>query len=218
MTRSFALVFALVACVACSTSRPSHIATFNTIDPAREPSVAGVDDEAAREASAGAERGAKTGRRIGRVAGVLAAIFGGPSHETLDDTIDRYRRTRDAATVVGAIIGATKGAMDGADAEEGFETDTEFAELLKIDGLEVTRPFPDQIDVHLALAPDPQTLTAIALVFAGHDDRTFDIEGPEGTAFSVRESLIELGLTSSRLSAHRADALDEVVIHIRRRA
>jgi|GEM_PF-1710279 len=218
MTRSFALVFALVASVACSTSRssPAPTGSFNTIDPVREPSVASAVDEGARKAAAGAEQGAKTGRRIGRVAGVLAAIFGGSSHETLDDSIDRYRRTRDAATVVGAIIGATKGAMDGA--EEGVETDTELAELLKIEGLDVTQPFPDLIEIHLPLDADRQTLTAIARVFAGHDDRTFDIEGPDDSALSVRESLIELGLTSSCLSTHRSDAINEVVIHIRRRA
>ena len=210
-----AAALALFALAACSTSRnPGNPHTrIDTFHPVPEPRA--TVEETAVKAGEGAIEGAVVGRRIGRVAGVIAAVFGGPSSESLDDTIDRYRRTRDAVTVVGALIGATKGAMEGA--EECIETDPQFAELLKIEGLDATRPLPNQIDVRVPLSPDPRLLTAIANVFANDEDRVFDIEGPDASSLDIREALIELGMRPSSLSAHRADALNEVVIHIRRR-
>src|SRR3954451_1938125 len=101
-----------VLLTACATTQPPA----PQLDPSTDPTIAG------------AEAGAEIGLRIGRVAGVLAAVFGGPERESVDDMVDRYRMTRDAAVVTGALIGAAKGGAAGADLQ--------FAELHKIEGLE----------------------------------------------------------------------------------
>jgi hypothetical protein len=215
MTRWF-LVFALALLLlaGCSTSNPA--AQPVPVDPATDPSIVGAVDEAVLEGSIEAEAAARTGRRIGRVAGVLAAVLGGPERESVDDTIDRYRRTRDAVEVTSALIGATKGAVEGA--QRGYELDLQFAELHQIEGLEIFRPFPDQIDVYLGSSPDSQTLAAIAAVFAGREERAIDVEAAGDAALNIRESLIDLGVPASSLRALRDNALTGVVLRIRYRS
>ncbi len=204
-------VFAFLFLVACSTSKP-----VVSVDPVTDPSIVGAVDEGVREGSAAADAGAQTGRRIGRVAGVVAAVFGGPRRESLDDAIDRYRLMRDAGEAVGAIIGASKGATAGA--KRGYELDLQFAELHQIDGLEVTRPFPDQINVRFLTSPNPKMLADVAAVFAGREERAIDIEGGGGASLDLRESLIELGLPASDINAHRNDGIEGVVLYIRYRS
>jgi hypothetical protein len=150
------------------------------------------------------------------VAGVLAAVLGGPERESVDDTIDRYRRTRDAVVVTSAIVGATKGAVEGS--QRGYVLDLQFAELHQIEGVEVFRPFPDQIDVYLGSSPASQTLTAIAAVFAGREERAIDIEAAGDAALDVRESLIGLGVPAAGLRAQRDNGLTGVVLRIRYKA
>lgn len=211
MTRSFpALVFALFTLAACSTSKPA--APPVAVDPVTDPSVVGAVAEAALQGSIEAADAAETGRRIGRVAGVLNAVLGGPESESVDDMIDRYRDTRDAVTVTAAVIGATKGAAQGA--KRGFALDLQFAELHRIAGLQVLRPFPDLIDVHFTTPPNPQLLADIAAVFAGREERAIVIEAPGNEAFDIRESLIELGLPASRLAAYRNAELRGAVMRI----
>lgn len=212
MTRCFPVfALALVLLVGCSTSNPA--AEPVPVDPVTDPTIVGAVDEAVLQGSIEAEEAVRTGRRIGRVAGVLAAVFGGPERESVDDTIDRYRRTRDAIVVTSALIGATKGAVEGA--QRGYELDLQFAELHEIEGLEVFRPFPDQIDVYLESFPDTQTLSAIAAVFAGREERAIDIEAAGDAALDMRESLIGLGIPASSLRAHRDNGLTGVVLRIR---
>ena len=174
--RSAALAFAFLLS-ACVTSRPIHQVgapdpvtdprftgdaraipvppATGDLDSSSAPSTVGAVDEAARESRERAEAGARTGRRVGIVAGTLAAVFGGPHHDSLDDMVVRYVITRDVATVTGAIIGAVKGGKEGA--KRGSELDLQFAELKKIDGLDVTRPTPDRIDVYVKTVPTHET-------------------------------------------------------------
>lgn len=211
MKRTLA-AFAFLLLAACSTSKP-HATEAVDVDPVTEPTIAGAVDEAVMEASIEAEEGAIQGRRIGRVVGVLAAVFGGPQSESLDDMVDRYRRTRDAITVTGALIGAAKGATAGA--ERGYEFDLQFAELVEIEGLQVTRPFPDEIYVRFDGVPTPDTLAQIAVVFSGREARAIAIEGPADAALALRESLLDLGVEAARLDAHRDDALQAVAFRVR---
>ena len=211
MTRSLpVLAFALVTLAACSSSKPADPPV--PIDPVTDPSVIGAVGEAVLQGSIEGAAAAETGRRIGRVAGVLAAVLGGPESESVDAMIDRYRDTRDAVTVTSAVIGATKGAVDGA--KRGYELDLQFAELHRIAGLKVLRPFPDLIDVHFTTSPNPQLLADIAAVFAGREERAIVIEAAGDEAFDLRESLIELGLPASRLAAYRNDELRGAVMRI----
>lgn len=212
MTRWYpVLAFSLLLLVACSSSNPA--AEPVPINPVTDPSIVGAVDEAVLEGSIEAAAAAQTARRIGRVAGVLAAVFGGPQSESIDDTLDRYWRTREAVEITGTAIGATTGAVAGA--KRGYQLDLQFAELHQIEGLDVTRPFPDEIEARLASSPSPQMLTAIAAVFAGREERAIDIETAGDAALDIRESLIELGLPSTSLSAHRDDELAGVVMRIR---
>ena len=214
MTRWFPVfALALLLLVGCSTSNPA--AEPVPIDPVTDPTIVGAVDEAVLQGSIEAEEAVRTARRIGRVAGVLAAVFGGPQRESVDDTIDRYRRTRDAIVVTSALIGATKGAVEGA--QRGYALDLQFAELHEIEGLEVFRPYPDQIDLYLASSPDSQTLEAIAAVFVGREERAIDIEAAGDAALDLRESLIGLGVPASSLRAHRDNSLTEVVLRVRYR-
>jgi len=213
MTRWFpVLAFALLFPVACSTSKPITEPAAE-VDPVTDPTIVGAVDEAMLQGSIEAEEAARQARRIGRVAGVLAAVFGGPSHESLDDTLDRYWRTRDAIEITGTLIGATKGAVAGA--QRGYQLDLQFAELQKIEGLDVIRPFPDQIDVRFANTPNPQLLTDIAAVFAGREERFIEIEAPGDAAMDIREALMDHGLSASSLNAQRNDGIEGVVLRIR---
>ena len=178
-------VLALVFFVACSTSRPAP----PPVDPITEPTIIGAVDEAALQGSAEGEEGARIGRNVGRVAGVIAAVFGGPERESVDDMIDRYRDTRNFAETAGAIIGATHGAVEGA--KRGYELDLQFAELTRIPGIEVTRPFPDLIEVHI---DDRSPLDAIAGVLIGREARAIEIEAACDTAIDTRDALIDLGV------------------------
>lgn len=215
MTRWFPVfALALLLLVGCSTSNPA--AEPVPVDPVTDPTIVGAVDEAVLEGSIEAEEAVRTGRRIGRVAGVLAAVFGGPERESVDATIDRYRRTREAVEVTSAIIGATKGAVEGA--QRGYELDLQFAELHQIEGVEVFRPFPDQIEVYIGPSPESQTLAAIAAVFVGREERAIDIEAAGDSALDIRESLIGLGIPASALRAHRDNGLTGVVLRIRYKA
>lgn len=211
MKRWFPLsAFALVLLAACATSKPAV-----AVDPVTDPTVIGAVDESVREGSIAAAEGAQAGRRIGRVAGVVAAVLGGPRHDTLDDAIDRYRLTRDLAETTGAIIAGSRGATAGA--KRGLELDLQFAELHKIEGVDVTRPMPDQIDVRFATSPDALMLREIAAVFAGREERAIDIQGPDDASFAVRDSLIDLGLSHTAIQARRNDDLRGIVLRIRYR-
>jgi hypothetical protein len=212
VTRSLPLLaFASVALLACSTARPAPPPP--PVDVITEPSIVGAVDEAQLQGSIEAQKGAEIGRRIGLVAGVVAAVFGGPDHESPDDTIDRYFITLDAAEAAGALIGAAKGAKAGA--KRGYQLDLQFAELHEIEGLEVTRPYPDQIDVRLPASPDDQTLAAIAAVFAGREERAIEIEGAGDAALALREALADRGVTYASLRAQRNDEIGDVVLRIR---
>jgi hypothetical protein len=213
MTRAIA-VFAFVVLTACSSSRPA-VAPPPPIDPHADPTIVGTVDEAVLEGLAAAEKGAAAGRAIGSVVGVFAAVFGGPRHESLDDAVDRYRLARDAGEAIGAVIGATRGMSAGA--ERGYEFDLRFAELLKIEGVQATRPLPGEIQVRLASSPSPETLAAVAAVFEGREERAIDLEGPGDAVLSIREALIDLGVPSASLSARRNDAIDGVVMRVRYR-
>jgi hypothetical protein len=202
--------FALVLLAACSTSKPAVV-----VDPVTDPTIIGAIDESAREGSIAAEEGARTGRRIGRVAGVVAAVLGGPRHDTVDDAIDRYRFTRDAAEATGAIIAGSRGAKAGA--KRGMELDLQFAELHRIEGVKVFRPTPDQIDVLFDVSPNPLMLREIAAVFAGREERAIDIQGPDDSSFAVRDSLIDLGVPHSAMQVQRNDHLRGIILRIRYR-
>jgi hypothetical protein len=222
MTRSAAL-FAFLFLAACSTSRPVEPVVVvdpaagqriaGDINPVTDPSAIGAVDEAARESREGAEAGARTGRRIGVVAGALAAVLGGPKHDSVDGMVARYLITRDVATATGAIIGGVKGGKEGA--KRGFELDLQFAELTKIDGLRVTRPTPDRIDIDMPAMPAHETLVAIAAVFAGREQRSIDIEGADPLPLDLRDALIDLGVPESGIRVQRNDELEGAVIRIR---
>src|SRR3954447_24480976 len=154
---------ALVLLAACSTSKPAVVG-----DSVTDPTIIGAIDESAREGSIAAEEGARKGRRIGQVAGVVAAVLGGPRHDTVEDAVGRYLLTRDAAEAAGAIIDGSRGAAAGA--KRGMVLDQQFAELHKIEGVQVFRPTPDQIDVLFDASPNPQMLSEIAAVFAGREE------------------------------------------------
>jgi hypothetical protein len=207
---SSVLPLALLLSVACTTTQPAP--TKVATDPTLDPTIIGAVDEAVAQGLDEGAEAARVGRRVGRVAGVIAAIVGGPSHESLDDTIDRYRDTRDAVTATAAVIGATHGATEGA--KRGFQMDLQFAELTKVQGLDVIRPFPDQIDVRFRGAPTHELVSQIATVLKDRDARAISIEGSDDYALDVRDWLLELGVGDASVHTHRNDALPIVVLHI----
>jgi len=164
--RRFLPIAALALLAACATSRPPAPEP----DPMTDPTIIGAVNDAAVQGSIEAEHGAIVGRNIGRVAGVLAAVFGGPERESLDDTIDRYRDTRDAFETAGAAIGLAHGATEGA--KRGFEVDQRFAELHAMKGVTVFRPYPDMIDVYL---DDPSLAKDVKAVFDAHPGWIIDV-------------------------------------------
>lgn len=226
MTRWYsALGFASLFLVACTTTQPSleKIAVdpisgariTGNVDPVTDPTIIGSVDEAAREAQIESEAAARKGRQIGNVVGVLAAVFGGPRHDTWEDAVARYVIVRDLSEATGAIIGASKGAKIGA--QRGLELDKQFAELHNIEGIEVTRPTPDRIDIRTAGIPSNQTLANIVKVFHGREERSIDIEAADPIPLDIRDSLIDLGLPASSISVQRNDRIDDVIIRIRYR-
>ncbi len=232
MTRSHKAIALALLVTACSSSKPAARSggsgSYSTweppakpqpvavrpadVDPTKDPTIVGAIDEAVAQGSAEGANAVKTGRRLGRVAGVLAAVFGGPEEESIDDMVDRYRKTRDAVVITSAVVGATKGAVEGA--EHGYELDVQFAELLKIDGLQATRPYPDQIDLTILDTPTPEMLNSIAAVLAGREPRAIEIESAGDAALDLRESLIDLGIPTTSLSTHRNDTINGIVLHI----
>lgn len=214
MTRRFLILpFTLLLLVACSTSKPASEPP-PPVDPVTEPTVVGALDEAVLQGTIEGEAAAEKGRVIGRVAGLMAAVLGGPEKgETIGETIDRYHRTREAVEITAAAIGTTKGAVEGA--KRGYELDLQFAELHQLEGLEVTRPWPDQIDARFTTAPSDELLAGIAAVFANREQRAIQIEAAGDAAIDVREALIELGVPASSFDVQRNDELEDVVLRIR---
>ncbi len=236
MTRWFsALAFAFLLLSACVTSTPNHQVgapdpgtnpqfsgdarpvsdphVSGDLNPVADATGVGAVDEAARESREKAEAGARTGRRVGVVAGALAAVLGGPHNDSVEGMVGRYIITRDAATLAGAIIGGVKGGKEGA--QRGSELDLQFAALKKIDGLKVSRPAPDRIDVYMETVPSHETLAAIAGVFAGHEQRSIDIEAADPIPLDLRDALIDLGVPESSISVQRNDDLKGALIRVR---
>lgn len=203
MKRALTLFTLTLVLAACSTAKPPKV------DPATDPTIIGTLNDAVVQSDAEAAAGAEVGLRVGRVAGVLAAVFGGPQTESIDQTIDRYRRTRDAAVVTGALIGGAHGAKAGA--QRGFEVDQRFAQLHELKAVTVLRPYPDQIDAYL---DDTLAAKDVAAVFAGRPGWIIDIEGAGDAALDVRELLLGAGLPGSSLSEHRNNRAKQVVLHI----
>jgi hypothetical protein len=212
MTRQLlTLTFTSLLLVACSTTKPAPTSAVD-IDPYTDPTIVGAVDEAVYQGTNEAAAVAPTARRIGRVAGVLAAVLGGPETESVDDLVDRYRQTRDVTAGTIVTVAATKGAVAGA--KRGYELDLQFAELHQIEGVEVTRPFPDQLEARLSASPTDETLANIAAVFAGREQRAIDIEAADNAALDIRDALIDLGVPASSIDAHRNDELQGAVLHI----
>src|SRR5436305_69952 len=140
MKRTVAAAALLLLLAACATTQR---AKQPEVDQVTDPTIVGAIDQAAQQGTAEANEAAHASAGVARVTGGLAAIFGGPRRESLDDTIDRYRRTRDAVEATSAFIGAAHGAQEGA--KRGLQFDTQFAELRQIEGLDVIRPYPDVI-------------------------------------------------------------------------
>jgi len=213
MTRSLpVLAITSLLFVACSTSKP--VAATPPVDPVTDPTIVGAVDEAALQGSIEGEKAAEQGRRIGSVAGIIAAVAGGPSVQTPEDVIERFRRTRDAFETTAATIGATNGAVAGA--KRGIELDQQFAELHEIEGVDVIRPMPDEIVARFTTSPTPELLEKIAAVFQNREPRNVDIEAAGDVATRIGDSLSARGVTG--IEAHRNDDLAIVVLRIHYRA
>jgi outer membrane protein OmpA-like peptidoglycan-associated protein len=182
MLRKASILFlATILTIACATSNP--------------------DDENQK-----AKRGAGIGAAAGAVAG---AIIGNQSGNP---------RT---GAVVGAAIGAAAGGAIG------HRMDQQQKELQQIPGVEVTRPAENEIAVRLTndilfdfnsagLRPESQqTLRDLAGNFQRYPDETVTVEGhtdnvgspeynqglSERRAYSVRDYLVNQGVTPSRVTA-----------------
>jgi hypothetical protein len=211
MTRSLTIpALALVLLVGCSSSRPA--VDPPDVNPATDPTTIGAVDEAVLQGQIQGEAAAKTGRKIGRVAGVLAAVFGGPNEESLDDALARYWLTREAVEITAEAIGTAKGATAGA--KRGHVLDLQFAELHAIDGIEVLRPVPDQINVHLPESASPDLLASVAAVFADREQRAIEIEGPGDAPLDIRDTLVTLGVPAASFAVNRDDDLRGVYLRI----
>jgi len=165
---------------------------------------AAVESIAAKDSTAGT-----VGRRIGMTVGVLAAVFGGGSSEPVEASVARYRRFRDAGEAAGSVVAVSKAASRGWN--RGLAFDLQMAELVKVNGIAVTRPAPDEIDIRLQ-SSEPALLATVACTI-GPD--TVDIEGPRGSAFDVREALIDAGMRPEGLNSYRNDELTDVVMHVK---
>jgi hypothetical protein len=205
MKRALPLLAITFFLAACATTKPAA----PEVDPVTDPTIIGAVNDAAVQGTAEAAAGAEAGRRIGRVAGVLAAVFGGPQCESIDQTVDRYRRTRDAFETTGALIGAAHGSKEGA--KRGFEVDQRFAQLHALNGIFVMRPYPDQIDAYL---DDTTRLKDIVAIFDGHPGWVIDVEASGDAGLDVRDSLIALGVPRANTSEHRNDRAKQIILHI----
>lgn len=211
MTRSVPVLgISILLFTGCAASNPPPPA----VDPVTGATIVASIDEAVAEGTDDVAVGARIGRRVGVVVGVFAAVLGGPSYESVGDMVDRYRNTRDAVEITGALIGAAKSGAPGA--KQGSDFDEEFAELLEIDGIEVTRPLPDRIDVAIPNQPSAEMLADIAAVLTRHVEGTIDIDAAGDAALDIRESLIDHGLIASHVNAHRFDRITGVAMRIRR--
>ena len=153
---------------------------------------------------------AKRGAGIGAAAGaVVGAVIGNQSGNP------------QTGAVVGAAVGAAAGGVIG------HRMDKQQAELQQIPGVEVTRPAENEIAVRLtndilfdfnsaALRPESQqTLRDLAGNFQRYTDETVTVEGhtdnvgspeynqglSERRAYSVRDYLVNQGVSPSRVSA-----------------
>jgi hypothetical protein len=207
MTRAVPiLVAALLVLPACSTTKPSPPAP----DPVTDPTIVAAVEEAVIEGTIEGEAAARTGRRIGMVAGVVAAVFGGPESESLEEAVDRYRDMRDAGEAIGAVIGGTRGVVDGA--KRGYQLDLQFAELQQFDMLSVTRPFPNEIQVIFDNARAQEAVAAITGVLAGRDARDIDVIAAGDEGVPVRDSLIEYGVARELVRVRRDDEIEGTVV------
>jgi hypothetical protein len=201
----------LVLFSACAST---HTAPSPAVDPHTDPTIIGAVDsavaEAANEAAVDAAP-ATTGRRVGAVVGVFAAIFGSES-EPINKSIDRYRRFRDAGETIGTLVGVRDAATRGW--QRGLAFDLQMAELKKLDGLDVTRPTPDQIDVRFS-GPDAPPLHDLACTLATAQPGSITVEAPGDMAFAMREQLIDQGLAPTSVNAQRNDDLAGAVLHLR---
>jgi outer membrane protein OmpA-like peptidoglycan-associated protein len=154
--------------------------------------------------NAKAKRGAAIGTAVGAVAGAIIGNQGG-----------------NPAT--GAVIGAAIGA--GVGAGVGHNMDKQQQELQQIEGVEVTRPAEDELNIELkndvlfdvdsaALRPESQSmLKEMAGVFSRYPDQTISFEGhadstgseehnqilSEKRAASVSDYLVDSGVNASRI-------------------
>ena len=143
------------------------------------------------------------GRNIGRAVGVASAVFGGGEVEPVEDALERYRTARDAGAAIGELSEATRFALD----------------LQQLEGVDVSFAEDGQIDLFLADPERGVAALAAVLVNSPHRlDQLIEVEGPAGTAFTFRDSLISHGLGGSAIDAYRADDLSGVAVHIRYRS
>lgn len=167
MKRALLPLLAAVLLAACASTKP---APAPAVDPVADPTIMGAVTDAADQATVEADAGAAAGRRVGRVVGLLSAVFGGGKCETVNESIDRYRRTRDAFEATGAAIGLAHGATEGA--KRGFEVDQRFAQLHEMKGVTVFRSYPgDSIDAYV----DTRELVGdVRAVFTDHPGWVID--------------------------------------------
>lgn len=208
MTRRLPLLVLIAVLVAACSSTKHVPQPAPSYQPAPIPRVVDeVDETTIRIQDA-----LVTGRRVGRVAGLIAAVFGGGSSETLDETIDRYRRTRDAVTVAAVVVTAAKVAIDEAEVER--ELDTQVDLLCELDGVEVTRLSSSQLDIRFTNDPSDATLTAVANALLARGARAIAVEGPGQSSLEIRDALIALGVEPAIISAHRKNDLSGVVLRV----
>ena len=211
------LILGSLLVTACTTTQPP-------VDPYRDPTITGAVSGAvdgAAQPAADVQNATTTGRRIGTAVGVFAAIFGGGKCESIGDSIDRFLTVRAAGEVIGAAVGVAQVArkMDATSPivqgwNRGLTLDLQTAALQKIDGIEVTRPAADQLDIRFANS-EGAPLHEIACAIGNGEGRSIAVEAPGDLAFEVREGLIDEGLPSSLLESHRKQELTGVVIHVR---
>lgn len=190
----YSAILLLLLLSACATSRQT---AQSSPDFVHDPTAIGAIDEGVREGTAAGEDVEPAARRAGRAAGILAAVLGGPDSESVDDVIDRYRAARDATHTAIVAATATKAAIEGA--QFGYDFDVQFAELLQIEGLDVTRPYVDEIVIRFQRAPEQATLEAIAKVLVGRQERAVTIQGGDECATSIYTGLAGLGVSYAKL-------------------